>query len=144
MPLDWALSGSSGVIHQPMMVGSLTLARPTESCPTMAYMPRALMVARSMAAIGSVPALLPTKMLTPSCDSSVACQEPCSQTASGKKDGAVGTPRDQPAYGLVHEGCGIAGTHDAPSPPLDDDVDPELLPELFPELLPEAPPDEED
>src|SRR6202040_3020295 len=51
-------------------------------------------------------------MLMPSLASSVGCQEPCSQTAMGKKLGSVGMPLDQPAYGLVHAGCGIAGTHD--------------------------------
>src|ERR1017187_9872581 len=111
MPFDCALSGSSGVIHQPTMVGSSMLARPTESCPTMAYIPSALMVARSLDAIGSVPALLPTKMLTPSCESSVACHEPWSQTAIGKKEGSVGMPRVQPAYGLAQASCGTGGTH---------------------------------
>src|SRR5580698_7704840 len=50
-------------------------------------------------------------MLTPRPASSVACQEPWSQTAIGKKLGSVEMPLDQPLYGLVHARFGIAGTH---------------------------------
>jgi hypothetical protein len=63
----------------------------------MAYIPPSARVARSLAAMGSVPALLPTKTLTPSFCISAACQGPWSHTAIGKKEGLVGMPRDQPA-----------------------------------------------
>src|SRR5580658_10984315 len=74
-----------------------------------AYMPRLLRLARSLAARVSVPALFPRKMLIPIAASSFACWGIWSHTAMGKKVGSVGMPLDKPAYGLVQATLGIAG-----------------------------------
>ena len=59
-------------------------------------------------------------MLIPSCPISVACHDPCSQTAIGKNVGsvAVGIPRDQPAYGLIQAMVGTVGTQALAAPPV--------------------------
>src|SRR5206468_6292353 len=59
-------------------------------------------------------------MFTPTWPISVACQDPCSQTAIGKNVGsvAVGIPRDHPVYGFCHAIAGTTGTHPPATPPV--------------------------
>src|SRR5580692_10793104 len=80
-------------------------------------------------------------MLIPSCPISVACHDPCNQTAIGKNVGsvAVGIPRDQPAYGLVQATVGTVGTQALAAPPVP------ALPPPGPVAppLPDTPPDGE-
>src|SRR5580698_3897218 len=79
-------------------------------------------------------------MLIPSCPISVACHDPCNQTAIGKNVGsvAVGIPRDQPAYGLVQATVGTVGTQALAAPPVP------AMPPPWPAAppLPDAPPDD--
>src|ERR1700722_7657039 len=67
-------------------------------------------------------------MFTPRPASSVACQEPCSHTAMGKKGGSVGMPRDQAAKGLVPGMFGIVG------PQADGEMPPSAPPSVPPSL----------
>src|SRR5580693_4026243 len=82
-------------------------------------------------------------MLIPRSCISVACHDPWSHTAIGKKDGSFGTPRLQAAYGLVQATLGSVGTHD-PVTAFDPEAPEADVAPLAPVELPEvevAPPD---